>query len=91
MALPQEFLRKPGWTPEGSGGVSAGSGDPQLAADAKLAMMLQVSFCRNARVLEESWVSYGRVKLKRLRWGGVSKIGYERVGQGMAGQEGGVR
>lgn len=36
VALPEEFLRLPGW----SGGSSAT--DPQVSADARLAMMLQV-------------------------------------------------
>ena len=39
MALPEEFLRHPGWT---GGGGGETSGDPQVAADARLAMMLQV-------------------------------------------------
>ncbi|CAM9510071.1 unnamed protein product [Scytosiphon promiscuus] len=36
VALPEYFLRTPGW-----GGQSDSSSDPQVAADAKLAMMLQ--------------------------------------------------
>lgn len=36
VALPEEFLRVPGWS--GGGPI----GDPQVAADARLAMMLQV-------------------------------------------------
>lgn len=36
VSLPEEFLRVPGW----SGGSS--SSDPQVTADARLAMMLQV-------------------------------------------------
>ena len=39
VALPEEFLRHPGWT---GGGAGEASGDPQVAADARLAMMLQV-------------------------------------------------
>ncbi|CAM9414929.1 unnamed protein product [Ectocarpus sp. 12 AP-2014] len=38
VALPEQFLRTPGWTGGGAGEVSS---DPQVAADAKLAMMLQ--------------------------------------------------
>lgn len=37
MALPEHFLRTPGWGDQGDS-----SHDPQVAADAKLAMMLQV-------------------------------------------------
>eukprot|EP00904_Undaria_pinnatifida_P000794 jgi/Undpi1/10715/HiC_scaffold_29.g13163.m1 len=38
VALPEEFLRHPGWTGGGGGGESS---DPQVAADARLAIMLQ--------------------------------------------------
>lgn len=37
VAIPEGFLRVPGW----SGGLEVSS-DPQVAADARLAMMLQV-------------------------------------------------